>query len=136
MSALVDARPVVEAIRTAIEAQLGGWQVYDYGQVPGADGNTGALPNIYALLSIERTPSSVRRMSAQRNVSGWRFTVRVVGRTVNEARWALAKVAVAVNEVTLIADGRQSTPIQHERDQAPELDEGRFSALSSWTTTH
>ena len=133
MSALVDARPVVEAIRTAIEAQLGGWQVYDYGQVPGADGNTGTLPNIYALLAVERRGNPQVRASARTTRTGWRFTVRVVGRTVNEARWALAKVAGAVNEAILVVGDEQTTPIQFERDQAPELDEGRYTALSSWT---
>lgn len=136
MTALVDSRPLTEAVRAAVETALGAWQVYDYGQVPGADNNAGPMPAIYGLLSVERTPGSERRMSGQHNVSGWRIVVRVVGTTVNETRWALNKVAVALNETTLNVGTRSTTPIQFERDQAPELDEGRFSALSSWTTTH
>lgn len=133
MPALLDARPLTEAIRAAIEADLGGWQVYDYGQVPGADGQPGTLPNIYALLSVERRGNSQIRTVARTTRTGWRFTVRVVGRTVNEARWALAKVAEAVNEVVIVVADEQTTPIQFERDQAPELDEDRYTALSSWT---
>ena len=133
MTALLDSRPLTEAIRTAIEAQFGTWQVYDYGQVPGADGNAGTLPDIYALLSVERRGNPQVRASARTTRTGWRFTVRVVGRTVNEARWALAKVAAAVNENQLNVGTDTTTPIQFERDQAPELDEGRYTALSSWT---
>lgn len=133
MTALLDARPLTEAIRAAIQYFEDDLPVYDYGRVPGADGNAGTLPNIYALLSVERRGNPQIRASARTTRTGWRFTVRVVGRTTNEARWALAKVAGAVNEAVLVVGDEQTTPIQFERDQAPELDEGRHAALSSWT---
>lgn len=139
MTALTDSRPLAEALRTTIEAQLGGWQVFDYGRVPGDVNNPDEvernlpMPEIFALLSLERRSNAQTRASARTSRTGWRFTIRVVGSTPNEARWALAKAAAAVNEVRLAVGDATTTPIQFERDQAPELDEGHFSALSSWT---
>lgn len=133
MTALLDARPMATAIRAAIAAYEDSLPVYDYGRVPGSDDNAGTLPPIFALLTVERRGNPQLRASARTTRTGWRFTVRVVGRSTLEAEWALAKVAGALNEVVLTVAGEATTPIQFERSQAPELDEGRFSGLSSWT---
>lgn len=136
---VLDERKHVAAIKTVLEAALGNepgtvppvGRVYDYGTVPGADGNAGTLPNIFTLLGLERRyvePDRAGRTSR----SGWRLTVRYVGRTVDEARWAAAKVAAAL-ETRLVVDGVTSTPLTHESTQAIALDEGRFSGWAAFT---
>lgn len=133
---VLDSRAHATAVKAAIKAQLGPNNAYDYGTVPGADGNTGTLPNIFVLVSVERRYNPNLRLSAQAGTTGWRIGVRALGRTVDESRWALLKVATALNEARLTIDGTTTTPIQFESDQAPVLDEGRYSALSLWTYSH
>lgn len=136
MTVLLDSRPHADAAKAAITAALGSWQAYDYGEVPGADGNAGALPNIYALVTVERMSGMPLRMSAQASRAGWRITARCVGRTPDECRWALAKVAAALNEVSLTVSGAVTSPIQFESDHAPAPDAGLISGMSLWTYTH
>lgn len=141
MTVLLDARPHAEAATTAISTALAPWEVFDYGHVPGADGNEGDLPDIYALLTVERRANPNLRLSAQASRVGWRLTVRVVGTDVDETRWALRQVSAALNERRLpivVSDDetRPTSPIQFESDQSPEPDDGRYAALSSWTYAH
>lgn len=112
-------------------------RVYDYGGVPGDQNNpdeaqrTATPPAIYVLLSIERRYVGPRR-AGRAGRSGWRITVRYVGRTVDEARWALNQVTAAIDEVRLDIAGRRSTPVTHEDSRAIEVDDGRFSGITSW----
>lgn len=135
MSVLLDSRPHAKVVRTLL-TDAADWTAYDYGKVPGSDGNPGTLPPIYALVSVERRFNSNLRMSAQAGRIGWRLAVRVVGRTPDEARWALMTVAGVLNEsrlALLTSTGpRHTTPIQFESEQSPEKDDGRYSALSIW----
>lgn len=139
MSILLDSRKHAEALKAAIKLEIGKWQIYDYGKVPGADGNPGKLPDIYALLTVERRYNPLVR-STKAGSAGWRATVRVVGRTVDEARWASLAVTAALNEsrLEILTDAgpRYTSSIQFESEQSPEPDDGRYSALSSWTYTH
>lgn len=140
MSTLVDSRLHAAAVRDAVTDAFGEWTAYDYGKVPGADGNTGRLPSIYALVTVERRFGGNLRSTARAGNVGWRATVRVVGRTPDEARWALLRVAEALNEkrlhVLTETGPKSTTPIQFESEQSPEKDDGRYSALVSYTYVH
>lgn len=139
---MLDERPHAAAIKAAITAKLGPHAAYDYGQVPGDKDNPDEvernkpLPSIFALVSIERMFNPNLRPSGTKGTAGWRVSARGVGRTADEARWALAKIALALNEVSLLIDGRHTTPIQFESAQAPVPDDGRQSGSSVWTYTH
>lgn len=131
---IIDARPHAAAVKAAVTAAMAPqWTAYDYGKVPGADGNPGSLPYIYAIVTLERRYNPNLRLSANASSGGWRATVRCVGRTADECRWAMNKAATALNETRLTVDGRTTTPIQFESEQNPEPDDGRLSALSVWT---
>ncbi|AIY15843.1 hypothetical protein KR76_01970 [Pimelobacter simplex] len=106
--------------------------VFDYGNVPGADGNAGTLPPIHLLLTVERRAAGVFR-AGRAGVSGWRITLRGVGRTVDEARWALNKATGALDEQNLLIGGKTSTPVTFNISQAISKDDGRFSGLVAWT---
>jgi hypothetical protein len=127
----LDERAHRDVIAPLLTATLGANRVYDYGRVPGANNNSGTVPDIFALLGFERRyvePYHAGRATR----SGWRLTVRYVGRTVDEARWAALKVATALNEVRVTIGGIESTPITHESTQAIAPDDGRFSGWSAW----
>lgn len=137
MTVILDSRPHAVAVKAAVTASLApSWTTYDYGKVPGSDGNAGTLPSIYTIASVERRFNPNLRLSANASTGGWRITVRSVGRTVDECRWAMNKVSLALNEARLTVDGRPTSPIQFESEQNPTLDDGRFSALSVWTYAH
>jgi hypothetical protein len=128
----LDERAHRDVIAPLLTATLGANRVCDYGGVPGADNNPGTVPDLFALPAFERRyvePYHAGRATR----SGWRLTVRYVGRTVDEARWAALKVATALNEVRVTIGGIESTPITHESTQAIAPDDGRFSGWSVWT---
>jgi hypothetical protein len=135
---LLDARPHADAVKAAVTAAMAPlWSAYDYGDVPGFDGNRGDQPNLFALVSVTLIPSSGQRMSAQTGVTRWRVSVRGAGRTVDEARWVLFHAVEALHERALTVDGRLTTPLQAEPGQMPSKDaEGRYSGLSVWTYSH
>lgn len=140
MSTLLDSRLHADAIKDAVSDALGQWVAYDYGEVPGSDGNEGTLPSIFALVTVERRFGGNLRSTARAGNIGWRTTVRVTGRTPDEARWALLRVAEALNEKRLVVltetGPKPTTPIQFESEQTSEKDDGRYSALVSYTYVH
>ena len=127
---MLDASAHWDAIKALLTATVGA-NVYDFGKVPGADGNKGTLPTTYVLLTVER------RYAAPNNgrsaVTGWRVSCRFVGTTSPNARDVGNWVTAALNEARLTIGGTQSTPITHESTTAVESDDGRFSGLSNWT---
>jgi hypothetical protein len=136
VSVVLDSRAHATAVKAAIKAQLGPNNAYDYDEVPGTNGNAGILPNIYVLVTVQRRFNGNRRLTAQAGLTGWRISARAVGRTIDEVRWAMFKVATALNEERLTISGSTTTPIQFETDQAPESDDGRFSGLALYTYAH
>ena len=128
---VLDERIHRDALVSLLAAEVGDI-VYDYGQVPGADGVTGTLPNIFCLLGLERRYADPTR-SGMASRSGWRLTVRYVGRTVKEARWAGYHVAAALDGARLTVGDHVSTPVRHETTQAIALDDGRFAGWASYT---
>lgn len=128
----LDERKHVTVIAEALTATLGANRVYEYGTVPGESGVTGTLPPIFALPSLERRYAAPDR-SGRSGRSGWRLSVRYVGRTASEARWAGMQIAAALDGANLTIDGYTSTPVTFESQAAVAPDEGRYSGTSSWT---
>lgn len=139
MTSPLDERAHAAAIEAMVSAAIGTEEngdarVYDYGKVPGADGNDGVLPRIYALVSIERRAGVTNLKVGRTSRSGWRLTIRYVGHTTNEARWAGLQIAVAVNEKQItIGSTEPSTPITHESTTAVAPDGGLYSGLVQYT---
>lgn len=128
---VIDERTHRDVIEALLTATVGANRVYDYGTVPGSDGNAGTMPPIFVLLTIERRYVEPRR-GGRSGRSGWRVTCRYVGRTVDEARWAELKVTQALDEQRLSVGGFTSTPVTHESTTAIAPDDGRFSGLGVW----
>lgn len=142
----IDPRVHTAAVKAALNSTLGSvnpvpssgplGKALDYDEVPGANGKGGTLPHIYVVVSVERRAGAPLRGTATTGRTGWRISARCVGRTVDEALWAMFKVATALNEVRLTIDGLPTTPVQFEADQTPEWDSGRYSALARYTYVH
>lgn len=106
---------------------------FDFGTVPGLDGNPGTTPDMHQLISITRRQAEVRR-GGRSGRSGWRLEVVHVGRTPDEARHGRNAATIALEERRLTIGGEISTPVQFESDDPIERDkDGWFSARSYWT---
>lgn len=138
MSALtLDARKHAAAIKTVVSAALGTkWNAFDYGEVPGYDGNPGPKPDLFALVSVDMVPATGQRMSAQTGMTRWIASVRGVGPTVQEAQWVLFKAMGVLHEARLTIDGRDTTPLQASNGQAPRKDGPAYSGLAVYTYSH
>lgn len=131
---VIDERIHRTTLKAAVAAHEGDLPVYDYGKVPGADGNAGTLPAIYAVLSVERTYVQPR-ITGLATRSSWRASFRCTGRSANEVGWAIKNVTEAVEGRRLTFGGVESTPLTHDPSNAPEPDSGRHSGLAVWTYT-
>lgn len=136
---VLDSRVHSAALRSAVTARLGPWQAYDYDDVPGGQTNADAaqraqpLPDLYALVTVERRSAPMLRARAFAGRSSWRVTVLAVGRSVDEARWVLARVDGALDETRVTVGGFTSSPLAHELSSAPAPDDGRYSASTQYT---
>lgn len=128
----LDEREHDTVLRPLLSEALNG-HIYGYGEVPGGDGKDGELPDIYGLLSLQRRFDAAPRKSGRSGRSGWRISVRCVGTTVDEVRWARLQVATAIEGLRITVDDVESTPISHERSTAIAPDDGRQSGLVEFT---
>lgn len=135
MSVVIDSREHASAVKAALTAELDEWDAYDYDELPGSNGNAGTLPAIFVLVAVERRYNPLLR-SARAGATGWRVSVRCVGRTIDEARWAMYHAGLALNEQVLTVDGSPTTRLQFESDEAPAPDDGRYSGRAFYTYTH
>lgn len=129
----LDVRPHVAAAKARIKAQFGPNEVYTYDEVPGTNGNSGDVPSIFAIVSVERRFAETPRMTGQPSRSGWRLDVRWAGRDEDEARWAESKVTAALEGVRLTISGFTSTRIRFETNDAPTYADGRMVGMTSFT---
>ena len=137
-----DERQHAAVVKAVVSAGLGQWSAYDYDEVPGTPQNadeaqrTERRPAIYVLVTVERRFGGARRVSGASAATGWRITARAVGTTIDEARWAMQRVAAVLEDQHLVIAERATTPVAFESGQSPEPDDGLFSALSVWTYVH
>lgn len=111
-----------------------GTTVYRRGSVPGADGNTGTLPQKFVTLHLERRYIPTSHGSRRRTRSGWRMIVRAAADSSRNAE-ALLVDCSGVEDVEFVVDGETSTPVAHEASEAVKADDGKFSAATTYTFT-
>ncbi len=138
---VLDDRLHASALRATVDARLGEHRAYDYDGVPGSPlAATEALrnqplPDLYALVTVERRPVFTLRSTAQAGRSSWRVTVGCVGRTVNESRWVMARTYEALDQARVSVGGQTTSPLQFEVADAPEHNDGRFYGRVAYTYT-
>lgn len=129
---VLDQREHVTAVDLVLNAAIAPSKVWDYGTVPGSDGNKGQLPDLFALRTVERRYAEATH-AARASRSGWRLTLRYVGRDVAEARWLEFKLSESLRGRRFVIDGVRSTPVTHDVSAPIRKDsDGRFSGETSW----
>lgn len=129
---MTDERPHAAALLAALNTALSPRAAYTRGKVPGLDNNAGTEPAIYAIVDLERRNNTPTLRAGRTVRRGWRVTVRGVGRTVDEARWALARASVAL-EGAQVDVGTPTTPLLFETADQVAPDEGRYSGAITYT---
>lgn len=142
---VLDERKHVAAFKAAVDAVMvaagSPARCYGYDEVPGTSQDSdddkvpGKLPNIYVMVSLERRFLQPARQIGRAGRSGWRLSLRGVGRTEAECRWALLKITDAVDEKRFTIDGFRTGPVAHESSTSPEWDDKRYAALKTYTYT-
>lgn len=129
---MTDERPHAAAILAALNTALDPRVAYTRGKVPGLDNNAGTEPAIYAIVDLERRNHAPTLRAGRTVRRGWRVSVRGVGRTVDEARWALARVSTALEGATLPV-GVGTSPLLFETADEVAPDGGRYSGAVTYT---
>lgn len=128
----LDEREHAKALIAALEA-ASTRNAYEYGDVPGLDGNEGDEPAIYWLVQVERRNLPPLNMVKVARRTGWRASIRSVGTTINECRWAVLHASERLDSKTLTIGSLTSSRLQHETGESPEFDDGRADALTRYT---
>ena len=132
----VDERPHSTAIRAAVTAAMsprpdgdtsGAYDVDD-DEVNGDD-----LPPIYVTVHLTQRYVGRPSMGGATRGTGWRITTRVVGRTLDEARWARKRVHQALRDRHLVVAGVPTGRVRFETEDPIDLDDGRYSGATTWT---
>ena len=131
-----DEQEVWDALAALLKATSLGDDVYDYGDVPGEDGNLGVVPPAFALLSVARRYVTADRSGAT-SVTGYRATVRFVGTSAVNARtiggWVRSAFEVTPGRGKRVTVSGQSARIKFESANDVEPDNGRYSGLLIYT---
>lgn len=107
--------------------------IFKFGEVPGADGNLGTVPDRYALLDIQRRPYAPTSLAAHPDVTGWAVSVVGVGRSVSEAAILLDRATGVLEYQSVVIDGHESTPLTFDT-LGPVARDGRvFEGLITYT---
>jgi hypothetical protein len=124
-----------DVVETALTALLpAGVAVYRKGDVPGADGQAGTLPEKFVTLHLERRYLPASHGSRLRSRSGWRAIARAVANTTRNAD-ALLDDCSGIEDQRLTVEGRLSTPVEFESGAPAAPDDGKFSGSLTWTFT-
>lgn len=131
------ATAVIATIKTelaALHAPIGD-NVFDYGSVPGEDGNAGDLPETFVVVSLVRRYAEPNGMVKLPSVIGWYVTTSFVATTVNNARLAGLAVTNALEGRRFVVDDVESTPGRFTQGAEVRPDSGAFSGNSVWSFT-
>lgn len=138
MSFLLDARPVSTAVIAAVSGAITNPEdpsqaAYDLSTVPGGNREPGTLPDIFAVVQVERRfdESSVR-FGSPSGTTAWSVTVTCAGRDVDEAAWVMARTTTALEDVWLTA-GDHDLICRFRTQERPVWDDGRFSGYVEFT---
>lgn len=103
------------AIFAALNAALAPRSVaYEYGKVPGANGNNGTEPDRYVVVDISRRYVEHRRASGFVPLQGGRVGTRYIAKSATDVRAMRAKVTAALEDQILVTDAGEIGPFTFE----------------------
>jgi hypothetical protein len=122
------------AIFAALNAALAPRSVaYEYGKVPGSNGNTGTEPDHYVVVDISRRYVPERRASGEVMLPGGRVGTRYIGKNAADVRAMRAKVTAALEDQIIVTDAGEIGPFTFESADPMRTDAAFQVAEDLWT---
>lgn len=121
------------AILAALNAALAPAVAYDYSKVPGAYGNEGSRPKMFAVVDISRKFEDKRRTSGEVSIDGYRIGVRYVAKSTNDARNMRTLTTGVLEDKILSTESGEIGPFAFESSEAIVPDDGYQSGSDVFT---
>ena len=121
------------AILAALNAALSPVVAYEYGKVPGANGNAGTEPARYAVVTVSRRYVPERRASGYVSVPGGRLGVRYIAKAAIDVRNMRRLAAEVIEDQILTTDAGEVGPFTFESGDPARPDGAYLVADDSWT---
>ena len=122
------------AILAAINAALSPAAVaYEYGKVPGANGNAGTEPARYVVVTVSRRYVPERRASGYVSVPGGRLGVRYIAKAATDVRNMRRLATEVIEDQILTTDAGEVGPFTFESGDPARPDGAYLVADDSWT---
>ena len=122
------------AILAALNTALAPAVAYEYGDVPGTNGNPGTVPDRYVLIDLSRRYVEGRMISGEPRWKGYRLGTRYAAKVTDDARTMRARVTEALENKTLAtASGGEVGPFVFETAESIRPDDGYQSGADTWT---
>lgn len=121
------------AILAAINAAIAPNVAYEYGKVPGTNGNTGTEPASYMVVALSRRYVPERRASGEVTVRGGRLSTRYIAKSVVNAREMRRRTTEVLEDKALTTTAGDVGPFVFESADPFQPDEGYEVATDLWT---
>ena len=121
-------------IIAALDDALAPAKAYEYGDVPGSNGNAGVTPERYVLVDLSRRFVAGRLLSGEARTKGWRLGTRYVAKLTADARTLRQRVTNTLeNRIIRTPAGDEVGPFVFESAEAIRPDDGYQSGSDVWT---
>jgi len=121
------------AILAAINAAIAPAVAYEYGKVPGTNGNAGSEPTKYVLVAISRRYVPERRASGEVTVPGGRLSTRYIAKSVADGRTMRQRTTDVLEDKILTTAAGEVGPFVFESGDPFQPDETFQVATDLWT---
>ena len=123
------AAAILATLNTAIAPSV----AYEYGKVPGSNGNAGTEPSKYLLIDVTRRYTDVRRVSGVVSMKGYRLGTRYVAKSIGDAREMRRRTTAVLEDQILATPDGDLGPFTFETADALVLTEGYHVGTDTWT---
>ena len=121
------------AILSAINAAIAPAVAYEYGGVPGSDGNAGTEPPKYVLVDLSRRYVESFRSGGDPSVLGHRLGTRYVAKNLADARTMRDRVMTALEGQIIATPAGEIGPFVFESSDSFLPTEGFQVGTDTWT---
>jgi hypothetical protein len=130
---LVTESEMAAAILATLNAAIAPSVAYEYGKVPGSNGNAGTEPAKYLLIDVTRRYVDSHRASGVTSLTGYRLGTRYVAKSIGDAREMRRRTATALEDQILATADGELGPFTFEAADSLVLTEGYHVGTDTWT---
>ena len=121
------------AILATLNAAIAPSVAYEYGKVPGSNGNAGTEPPKYVLVDVSRRYVDSFRGGGGPSVKSHRLGTRYVAKSAGDARTMQRRVTDVLEGQIIATDAGEVGPFIFESSDAIAPDDGFQVGTDTWT---